>query len=90
MIVYFGRYGNYLGQASAVPPEAPLTRAPGPAVQVVPVVTPAPVVPAQSAVYQDLDKLNEKVNLTKAGIIVGSIVLVALTLTLSSSLLRRA
>lgn len=86
MIVYHGRYGDYLGQASAVPPEAPLVRAPAPAAQVVP----ATVVPAQSAAYQDLDRLNDKVTLTKAAIIVGGIALVALTMTLSSSLLRRA
>lgn len=89
MIVYYGRFGNYLGQASAVPPEAPLTRVPEPAVQVVPVVTPgAP--PAPTPVYQDLKKLDDKVTLTKAGIIVGGIALVALTMTLSSTLLRRA
>jgi hypothetical protein len=44
MIVYNGRFSKYLGQASAVPPEAPLTRVPPPATPVIPVVTPAPSV----------------------------------------------
>lgn len=78
MIVYYDRRGNLMGQASAVPPEAPLVRA----------QEPAPPVTAP-AIYQDMAKFDDKVTLTKAALVIGGLVLVALTMTLSSSLLRR-
>jgi hypothetical protein len=79
MIAYYGRFGQYLGQAapadvSVAPPPAP---APAPA-------------PAPSAVSQDLAALDAKVTLTKGALIVGGVVLAGLTMTLSGALLRRA
>lgn len=76
MIAYYGRFGQYLGQAAPAASDVS-----------VPVLPPAP---APSAAAQDLARLDEKVTFTKAGLIVGGIVLAGLTMTLSGSLLRRA
>lgn len=84
MIRYYGRFGNYLGQASAVPPDAPLVGLQTPIGS-----TPVLVAPAPSAVSRDLEQLDGKVTLSKGAILVGGLVLAGLTLTLTSSLLRR-
>ena len=85
MIAYYGRFGNYLGQASAVPPEAPLTRVPAPA-------TPAlvPVVPAPSIADEPVaPRYEDKVTLTKAGLVVGAIALAVVAISLSGALAKR-
>lgn len=48
------------------------------------------VSPAPAAAMQDLARLDEKVTLSKGAILVGGLVLAGLTMTLSSSLLRRS
>jgi hypothetical protein len=73
MIVYTGRFGQYLGQAAPAPD---VTAAPPPP-------------PAPSAISRDLASLDQKVTISKAGLIVGGLVLAGLTLTLSGSLLLR-
>lgn len=84
MITYYDRHGRFLGQASAVPPDAPLVSAPT-ATPVIPVVT----APAPPAYQQDLAQLDTKVSLSKGAILVGAIALAGLTMTLSGALLRR-
>lgn len=86
MIAYYGRFGNYLGQASAVPAEAPLTRVPPPVTPVVPVIAPAPV----ADVPQDWSsRAEEKVSYSKAALAVGGLALVGVTLAVSGAFSRR-
>lgn len=77
MIAYYGRLGQYLGQAAPAASDVTVPVLPPPA-------------PAPSAVSQDLAKLDDKVSLSKGAILVGGIVIAGLTMTLSGALLRRA
>lgn len=92
MIVFNPPYNSLrqLGQAAsapspASPPASPVTVVPGPAAVVPVPVAPAPVVVAPSGINYD----QGIVSLSPAGLIVGGIVVVGLSLTLASAFSKR-